>query len=204
MRIPPQLLLILLFALVGCPDGGDDDDVQGDDDDVQQDDDSGVGDDDLQDDDTTATDDDDSAPCDDPLDAVEVWRYESSDGEGTPGDCDELNVEILGSQEDFEARFEALFPITTSVQGIPTGIDFEENLLLLSHITFCDAVGYDLVVDWVCPDGWTLDVYATLWHPEIGWWPANSGKPLNLTTVPKGEYLAAEGHLSEVIPEEDE
>lgn len=179
----------LLAGLVGCPTDGGDDDM--------------VGDDDLQDDDDTSDDDttDDSPPCDDPMDAVEVWRYESSDGEGTPGDCNELNVEILDSQEDFEARFEVLFPITTSVQGIPTGIDFEENTLLLSHITFCDAIGYDLVVDWVCPDGWTLDVYATLWHPENGWWPADTGKPLNLTTVPKGEYLAAEGHLSEVIPE---
>lgn len=180
----------LLACMQGCPDGADDDDeVAGDDDDDIQDDDA------VGDDDTT----DNLPPCDDPLDDVEVKHAEAEEGEGTPDDCDELNVELYDTQEDFEARFESLFPHTAANYGVPTGIDFNANMLILSHITYCPAGGYELVVDWVCLDGGVLDVYETLWHPEG--YLGVTGKPYNLTTVPAGDYTAVVGHLSEAYME---
>jgi len=177
---------VLLVALVGCPDSGDDDD------DVQ-------GDDDVEDDDAT----DNSPPCDSPLETAEIWRAEADDGKDSLHNCDELNVELVNTQEDYEQRFQALFPHTASNHGIPAGIDFGTSTLILSHITFCGATGYDLIVDWVCHGDGVLDVYETLWHPEDGYL-GETGIPYNLTTVPKGDYAGADGHLSEVIQEADE
>lgn len=182
MRIPLCLLFVLAVALAGCPDDG----VQGDDDTVQSDDD-----DDL-------LDDDDSAPCDAPLGTAEVSRAEANE-KGSFHNCDELNVELVSNQEDYEERFQALFPHTASSHGIPAGIDFGTSTLILSHITFCGATGYDLIVDWVCTGDGAIDVYESLWHPEDGYL-GETGIPYNLTTVPKGEYLGVEGHLTEVYP----
>ena len=188
MRILPYLLLALLVSLVGCPDGGDDDDLAGDDDVVQQDDD--------------ATDDDDTTenlpPCESPLDAVEIYRGEPDDGTGY--NCEELNVALVHTQAQYEGLFEYLFPFTASNYGIPEGIDFETSTLILSYITRCGAIGYSLIVDWVCLDGETLDVYETLWHPDDGY-IAEDGIPLNLTTIPKGDYFGVEGHLTLAYPE---
>ena len=188
MRIPPQLLLILLFALVGCPDGGDDDDVSGDDDATSDDDDGWIpDDDDITADDDTGDDDDDS-DCAVPVDFQEIVQSEAyiDDGKLTWADCETIAVLMLQSQAELELAYQELLPSVPAGE-IVTSVDFGTNMALLSYAEEgCPWDGNTLVVNSVCLEENVVVVDETLINPEMG--IEMAAKVYNLTQIPAGEY----------------
>ena len=143
------------------------------------------GDDEIVDDDATADDDDDIA-CPAPLDFEELVQGESyHDGTGSTQDCHEIVVLILESQSALELAYQTYLP-GLNMYTMPTGVDFDSRILLLSYAEGCSGAGFRLATNSICLDGSALLVHETLFDPVM--YLGTESRVFNVTSVETGEY----------------
>jgi hypothetical protein len=186
------MLLVTLYPITnnGCDNGCPSEDkiITGDDDSHAFDDDS-------------CTDDDDDSANGGEIDFIEVSSGESEgDGIGDSSTCNELNLTLLESQDELDTIYQnELYGVYVN-EGAPLGIDFNNQIGVLSYTTYCPHLGFRLVVDRVqITNENEIVLEETLWHPD-GYLSVD-GRTYNLIAVESGSYETIMGVLNEEYEE---
>lgn len=111
---------------------------------------------------------------------------------GSGADCATLVVEVASSQAALES---ALSAVGSDIE-VPT-VSFDENIALVSRLTWCSNGGNELRVDSVGASDGALEV-SQIRHHEC-WGTGELVRPFNVIVLPRMEVESVSGTLSDSV-----